>query len=108
MMMTTELQTDYFDCTGPISPQKEITNKESPGPGNRNNRELDSPTREIIEKTHGILTNKNKEMVRQRRNYENSKKIRKSGKTKNGQREEMNRAQIKSKEEEIIAEVTAI
>ena len=64
-MTTTGLQTDYFDCTGPISPQKEITNKESPGPRNRNNRELVSPTREItVKKTWNNNKNKNKEMAR--------------------------------------------
>ena len=55
-MPTTELQMDYFDCTGPISLPKEITNKESPGPGNRNNRELVSPIRETTIKKHGIIT----------------------------------------------------
>ena len=34
-----ELKMDYFDFTGPISPPKEITEKESPGLGNKSIKE---------------------------------------------------------------------
>ena len=59
-MTDSELLMDYFDFSGSISPQKEITtnaDKEFPEAGkNSNNREQFSPTKETKEKKHRILT----------------------------------------------------
>ena len=115
-MTNTELPMDYFDYTGLISPPKEITEKESPGPGYRKSRELVSPTRETLERKQNILIK-----IKPRKRCGNEKMLKiakKHGKVeklkmdrentpnrkqifyiKYEQREAMNRAQIELKEE---------
>ena len=94
-MTNLELLMDYFDFSGLISPQKEITataDKYFPRSGknriNINNLEQDSPTKETKEEENRILTKiKTKKRCGNEKIMKIAKKVRKSDKTKNGQRE---------------------
>ena len=109
-----EMKMDYFDYTGPISPPKEITEKESPGLGNKSIKEK----HEILIKIKTKEWCGNEELMEIARKYGKVKRLKMDIENpstnsqifyiKYEQREEMDRAQIKLKEEEIISEITAM